>query len=55
MKCVEGGRTKALVNVLKDHSEKIVELAHMMTGDKITDIARQHAKDMLIQGQKNKR
>ena len=55
MKCVEGGRTKALVNVLKDQSEKIEELAHMMTGDKITDIARQHAKDMLIQGQKNKR
>jgi DNA repair protein RecN (Recombination protein N) len=55
MKRVQDGRTKALVSALKDQSSIIEELAHMMTGDKITDIARQHAKDMLIQAQKNKR
>ncbi|MBF0123292.1 MAG: DNA repair protein RecN [Candidatus Omnitrophica bacterium] len=53
-KRVEDGRTKTQVHPLNDQHAKIEELAHMMTGDKITDIARQHAKDMLSQTKKNK-
>lgn len=54
-KRVENGRTKAVITPLQEQKERIAELAQMMTGEKTTDIARQHAKDMLQQAQKDKR
>ncbi|NTV28682.1 MAG: DNA repair protein RecN [Candidatus Omnitrophica bacterium] len=45
-KTVEKGRTRTVVDTLGDH-DQIAELAHMMAGDKMTDVAIRHAKAML--------
>jgi DNA repair protein RecN (Recombination protein N) len=42
-------RTEIRVKEL-DENEKVEEIARMLTGAKITETARQHAKEMLAQG-----
>jgi DNA repair protein RecN (Recombination protein N) len=45
-KVVDKGRTKTQIAVI-DGKDKVNELAHMMAGDKMTDAAVKHAKEML--------
>ncbi|MBF0388055.1 MAG: DNA repair protein RecN [Candidatus Omnitrophica bacterium] len=49
-KAVEKGRTNTIVSTLKGN-ERINELAHMMSGDKMSTLSIKHAKDMLKEAQ----
>ncbi len=49
-KVVENGRTKTQVDTLADRT-RIEELAHMMAGDKMSDLAVKHAKALLKEAQ----
>lgn len=50
-KAVTKGRTSTVVDIL-DAESRIHELAHMMSGDKMTDVSVQHAKDMFNEARK---
>ncbi|MBF0485021.1 MAG: DNA repair protein RecN [Candidatus Omnitrophica bacterium] len=51
-KIVEKGRTKTIVEPLQG-KQRLEEVAHMMTGDKITPVALKHAEDMLATAHKD--
>jgi len=49
---VDHGRTKTIVLRLKE-KDRVNELAHMMSGDKMTAVSIKHAKDMITEAEKD--
>ncbi len=51
-KAVDKGRTRTVVAPLEP-KDRVNELAHMMSGDKMTDVSVKHAKDMINEARKS--
>ena len=53
-KYVKTGRTYTNVNLLEDKDKRIDEISRMLSGVKVTQVTRQHAKELLAQASKSK-